>query len=156
MPNLILYRPVLEELSFRQALLGDEATMAYNRAWGGTIDFPRERWADWYRRWVEATDRRFYRYLRDVGPDVLVGEAAYRFDGELDGYVCDVIVHAAYRGRGYGGRGLELLCEAARENGVTRLYDDIARDNPSVELFLRHGFREVKRTETYILVARDL
>ena len=36
MPDIILHRPVLEELSFRQALLSDEATMAFNHAWGGT------------------------------------------------------------------------------------------------------------------------
>lgn len=153
---LTLYRPVLEELSFRRALLGDGATMAYNHAWGGTIGFPRERWPDWYRRWVEAPNQRFYRYLRDTEADAFVGEAAYHFDEELGGYVCDVIVHAACRGRGYGGRGLELLCKAAKENGVDRLYDDIALDNPSVALFLRHGFREIKRTEAYVLVARDL
>lgn len=151
---LTLYRPALEELYFRQALLGDGATMAYNHAWGGTISFPRERWPDWYRRWVEVPDRRFYRYLRDA--DAFVGEAAYHFDGELDGYVCDVIVHAAHRWNGYGGQGLELLCGAAKENGVDRLYDNIALDNPSVALFLRHGFREIKRTEEYVLVARDL
>lgn len=151
---LTLYRPALEELSFRQALLGDGATMAYNHAWGGTIVFPRERWPDWYRRWVEVPDRRFYRYLRDA--DAFVGEAAYHFDGELDGYVCDVIVHAAHRWNGYGGQGLELLCGAAKENGVDRLYDNIALDNPSVALFLRHGFWEIKRTEEYVLVARDL
>ncbi len=155
MPAIILHRPALEELSFRQALLGDLATMAYNHAYGGTIDFPRERWADWYARWVEHPDQRFYRYLYDPRADAFVGEAAYHFDEELNGYVCDVIVHAACRGRGYGGQGLALLCEAAKENGVERLYDNIAVDNPSVSLFLKRGFREVSRNEEYVLVAKD-
>lgn len=156
MPNLTLHRPAMEELAFRQTLLGDESTMAYNHTYGGTIGFPRERWADWYRRWVANPDHRFYRYLYAPEADAYVGETAYHFDAGLDGYVCDVIVHAAHRGRGYGGQGLELLCEAAKDHGIPRLYDDIARDNPSVELFLRHGFREVRRTETSILVVRDL
>ncbi len=67
-----------------------------------------------------------------------------------------VIVPAAYRGRGYGSQGLALLCEAARANGVARLWDDIAIDDPAVRLFLRSGFREVERTKAYILVAKDL
>ena len=43
---LTLYRPKLSDLWFRQALLADEETMSYNRAWGGTIAFPEEDWAD--------------------------------------------------------------------------------------------------------------
>ena len=50
MPTVTLHRPALEELSFRQSLLSDPDTMAYNHAWGGTIDFPQERWEDWYGR----------------------------------------------------------------------------------------------------------
>ena len=33
-------------------------------------------------------------------------------DEELGGYVCDVIVPAGLRGRGYGYQGLALLCQA--------------------------------------------
>lgn len=157
MSAITLHRPSLEELSFRQEFLADPATMAYNHAYGGTIDFPRERWADWYARWVEdGSVERFYRYLYDPQADAFVGEAAYHLDRELDGYICDVIVTAACRGRGYGTQGLALLCEAARANGVDRLWDNIAIDNPSVSLFLRAGFREVSRNEEYILVAKDL
>lgn len=157
MSTVILHRPTLEELSFRRSLLSDPDTMAYNRAWGGTIDFPRERWADWYKRWLEdASGARFYRYLYDPQLGTFVGEAAYHLDEELGGYVCDVIVSARYRGRGYGAQGLALLCQAARANGVSRLLDNIAMDNPSISLFLKAGFRETGRNETYILVAKDL
>ena len=64
MEKIQLYRPAPEELWFRQRLLGDPETMAYNRAYGGTIPFPQERWAPWYERWVERPEGRFYRYLR--------------------------------------------------------------------------------------------
>ena len=57
------HKPLLEELRFRQQLLSDSQTMAYNARWGGAVGFPQERWADWYRRWVEHPDRRFYAYL---------------------------------------------------------------------------------------------
>lgn len=152
---LTLYKPALSELDFRQKLLADPETMAYNHAYGGVIGFPPERWKDWYDRWLaEPNGARFYRYLRTRAGE-LVGETAYHFDGEK--YLCDVIVSAWYRGRGYGSQGLELLCAAARENGVERLYDNIAADNPAaVKLFLRHGFQIVSRTPEVVLVQKDL
>ena len=155
--TLEVYRPSLDDLWFRQALLADEATMAYNAAWGGTIDFPREKWADWYGRWLEVPEtERYYRYLRHGETGRFVGEIAYRLDGEKGVYLCDVIVLAAERGRGYGTRGLSLLCAAAKGNGITALYDDIAADNPSWKLFVKNGFTVVERTEESVFVRRDL
>lgn len=71
-----LHKPLLEEMWFRQKLLSDEATMSYNHAYGGTIDFSQERWKPWYNRWVnETADKRFYRYVTADGE--FVGEIAY-------------------------------------------------------------------------------
>ena len=151
------YRPKLDDLWFRQSLLADEATMAYNAAWGGTIDFPREAWAGWYRRWLEVPEsERYYRYLRDTDSGRFVGEIAYRFDGERGIHICDVIVLAKYRGRGIGTKGIELICRAAKANGVTALYDDIAADNPSWKLFLKNGFAIEYRSDSVVMVKRDL
>lgn len=155
--QIVFYRPRLDELSFRRALLADPETMAYNHAYGGTIGFPPERWADWYARWVaDGAGERFYRCLRREADGAFVGEAAYHYDEEFDEYVCDVLVAAQHRGRGYGRQGLALLCAAAKENGVTRLADNIAVDNPSVKLFLQAGFRERLRNDEYILVEKEL
>lgn len=154
--EIVLHRPAYGELTFKQSLLADPETMAYNHAYGGTTAFPEEKWTDWYRRWVEAPDRKFYRYLRIAGTGTFVGEAAYHWDEEMGEYLCDVIVAARYRRRGYGTQGLALLCEAARENGITRLCDSIAVDNPSIRLFCRAGFRERLRNGEYILVEKDL
>ena len=76
-----LYQPQMEELSFRQTMLEDAETMSYNHAWGGTVAFPRERWASWYETWLlNHQNRRFYRYIREG--DIFVGGAAYHFDQE--------------------------------------------------------------------------
>ena len=153
---LSLYVPELKDLWFRQKLLSDDATMAYNRAWGGTIPFPEEKWASWYEKWIARPDgTRFYRYLQTEDGS-FVGEVAYHWDGDIPGFMADVIVYAPFRGRGCGGSGLELLCAAAAENGVAALYDEIARDNPSVSLFIKHGFTEVSRTDTGVLVKKAL
>ena len=154
--SLALYLPGREDLWFREAMLADPATMSYNRAWGGTISFPPERWAAWHDHWiVNHENRRFYRYLISEA-DGFVGEIAYHWDAGRGIHTADVIVYAPFRGKGYGSRGLELLCAAARENGVEVLYDDIAIDNPAISLFLRHGFREDYRTDEIVMLKKEL
>lgn len=75
---------------------------------------------------------------------------------EIKTDIADVVIYAPYRGKGYGRKALRLLCEIAKENGIKELYDDIAIDNSSVELFLKCGFEEVLRSNEYILVKKEL
>lgn len=151
-----LYKPGYEDLWFRRDMLSDDATMSYNHAWGGTIPFPEEDWRPWYDCWLaDREDRHFYRYLRDEG-GTFVGETAYHVDRDSGRALADVLIAARYRGRGYGGRALELLCDAARENGITVLYDNIAIDNPAIGMFLKHGFYEESRTDEVIWLRKDL
>ena len=139
---LELYKPHIEDLWFKEKMMSDEQTMAYNHAYGGTIPFPKEYWADWHDRWIiNHNNKRFYRYIKENG--TFIGEVAYHFDGERQIYIADVIIYAPYRGKGYGRNGLLLLCETAKDNGIMELYDDIAIDNSSVALFLKCGFVEV-------------
>ena len=152
---LELITPTLEDMWFRESLMADEETMSYNHAWGGTIPFPKEDWEDWYDYWVaNPENERFYRYLKDENG--FVGEIAYHYDSEYDGYVANVIVLAKHRRKGYGARGLELLCEEAKANGIAALYDDIAIDNTAIRLFLKQGFAEQYRTDEIILLKKDL
>ena len=153
--NLKLVVPALEEMWFRESLMADEETMAYNHSWGGTIPFPREQWAEWYDRWIVAHDnKRFYRYLK--AESGFVGEVAYHYDTEYDGFVADVIIFSKFRGKGYGAKGLEMLCAAAKENGISVLYDDIAIDNTAIGLFLKQGFYEEYRTNEKIVLKKEL
>lgn len=153
---LTLYKPEYEDLWFRQTMLADEDTMSYNHAWGGTIDFPEERWRSWYEFWIERPEgKRYYRYLKSEDGD-FVGEIAYHYASDIRGYAADVIIYSGRRGRGYGSQGLELLCDAARKNGIAVLYDDIAIDNPAVRLFLKKGFVEEYRTQEKILLKKAL
>ena len=153
---LELITPTLEDLWFRESLMADEETMSYNHAWGGTIPFPKEDWADWYDYWiVNHENMRYYRYLKDEGGQ-FVGEIAYHYDDEIGHAMADVIIYAPHRRKGYGGEALDLLCAAAKENGVAVLYDDLAIDNPAVRLFLRHGFTEESRTKETIRLRKML
>lgn len=155
--KLILHEPSLEELWFRQQMLADPETMSYNRAWGGTIAWPREQWQDWYDRWIEQPQgKRFYRYLVDAETDVFVGEIAYHWDQEQEMCLTNVIVYGPYRGKGYGRTGLRLLCEEARENGFESIYDDIAADNPAIDLFLSEGFALMEEKDMTYLLKKEL
>ncbi len=152
---LEFYLPEYKDLWFRRRLLQDEQTMSYNHAWGGTIDFSEERWTAWYERWVAAPEgKRFYRYLRCSANGEFIGEAAYHF--EEDRCLTDILIYAPYRRKGFGREALRLLCDAAKEQGVAALWDDIAADNPALSLFLQEGFAEVGRTETCVTVKKNL
>ena len=151
------YKPTLQDLWFRQQFMADEATMSYNAAWGGTIPFPENAWKDWYDHWlVHHDNKRFYRYLRHSGTKCFIGEIAYHYDEERKIWLADVIVASEYRGKGYGSEGLQLLCDAAKVNGVDVLRDDIAIDNPAIGLFLKAGFTEEYRTNEIIMLKKDL
>lgn len=154
---MILYTPKLEDLWFRKQFMAEEETMSYNHHWGGTIPFPEENWPDWYDYWVANPEgKRFYRYLQEETSGEFIGEIAYHFDAEEQKYIADVIVHAKYRGKGFGEQGLRMLCKAAKERGVVVLYDNIAIDNSAIKLFLKCGFYEEYRTDEIIMLRKDL
>ena len=154
--SLTLHKPNLNDLRFRQKLISDERTMSYNHSCGGTIEFPEEQWKDWYDHWIKnPEDKRYYRFLKTAEGE-FVGEIAYHYDQETSGYMADVIIHADHRGKGYGSEALDMLCQEAKENGITALYDDIAMDNLAIGLFLRHGFKEEYRTDRIIMLRKDL
>ena len=146
--------PKLEELWFRKQMLSDPETMSYNAKWGGTIPFPEEKWETWFKIWFDSPDH-YYRYLLDEKTGNFVGEISYHKDDD-DRCMCDVIIKAEYRGYGYGGKGLVMLCDAAKAAGIDILYDEIAADNPSVEMFLSHGFEEGGKTPDSIIVRKTL
>ena len=61
-------------------------------------------------------------------------------------------VHAGARTYVY----LRLLCRAAKDNGFDAIYDDIAVDNPAIDLFLSEGFVQVSETKMIRLLRKDL
>ena len=153
--KLILYKPKLEDLWFRQMMLEDDETMSFNAHWGGAIPFPKEDWKEWYDHWIVNTENnRYYRYVKDNGN--FVGEIAYHFDKTYNGYVANVIIYAKYRNKGYGTEALRMLCEAVKNSGAHELYDDIAIDNPAISIFLKAGFKEQYRTNEIILLKKEL
>jgi predicted HTH transcriptional regulator len=102
----------------------------------------KESWRDEYLKWVCG-------FANAQGGTIYIGL-------NDDDNVADVIVFSKYRGKGYGAKGLEFLCAAAKENGISVIYDDIAIDNPAISLFLKQGFYEEYRTEDKIILKKTL
>jgi len=154
--TIIIHPPKYDELWFRQAMMADPETMSYNHAWGGTISFPKEVWDNWYKHWVvNHENKRFFRYIKNT-TNGFVGEIAYHYDDEYRIFIANVIIYAPYRKKGYGRKALNMLCSAAKENGIDALYDNIAIDNPAVSLFLKSGFAEEYRTDEIIMLKKVL
>ena len=85
-----------------------------------------------------------------------MGEVAYPFDSEYNLYLADIIIPASNREKGYGKEGLLLLCEQAKKNGIQALYDTIALDNKAIHLFLKCGFKEIYKTNEFIMLKKVL
>lgn len=49
-----------------------------------------------------------------------------------------------------------MLCDKAKENGVLSLADYIVLDNPSINIFLKLGFKEIYKNQDYIFVRKIL
>lgn len=154
--EVYFYKPKLEDLWVRETILADPDTMSYNNAWGGAIPFPRENWKDWFDYWIANPNKRFYRYITTGNSRSFVGEAAYHFDPDMDLYLADIIISAKSRRLGFGKAGLLLLCEAAKNEKIPELYDNIAIDNPGISLFFQCGFEEEYRTEEIIMLKKTL
>ena len=130
---LELYTPAIEELWFKAQMMGDEQTMSYNHASGGTIPFPETCWPVWHSRWIiNHENKRFYRYIK-VNHE-FIGEVAYHLDEERQIYLANVIIHAPHRKKGYGHKALTLLCNAAKENGL--LYGPFTQQLPNMTAYI--------------------
>ena len=81
--ELKLYIPKLEELDFYKSLLSDLETMSYNAPWfppEGCIDFPREKWEDWYSQWIHQEPKSFYAYLQKVSEGAYIGDVNFHYN----------------------------------------------------------------------------
>lgn len=139
--------PKFEELDFRKKLLADENTMSFNKNYGGIIDFSEDKRKNWYDKWINSDDK-FYYYI--MGSNKPVGECCiYKED---DRWICSLIVKDEYRKNGYGKKALMFLINLANKLGINALYDNIALDNPSLNLFINCGFEIIYTNDEYSTV----
>ena len=148
-----LYVPELPDLWFREKLLSDPETMSYNRGYElgfpeyhndtGCIDFPKENWDGWYRKWVHAEPERFYAFLRETETGDFLGEVNLFQTEELGVYEMGIVLHSARRGKGYAQAGLRLLLQVAFEKlqaqKVTNCFEESRK--AALRIHLAAGFQ---------------
>lgn len=152
---LELRKPQINELDFRRQLLKDKTTMAFNISNGGTVDFPKKIWKQWYQLWMNNEDY-YYAYIYDHDIDQYIGEVSYYFEPEYNEYVLNIIIHAQFRKCGKGKEAIMMLCQKAKENGIRFLCDDIDIDNPAINMFKQLGFKETWQKDHIIMLKKRL
>ncbi len=174
-PSLTLHVPALGELWFRQKMMADPATMAYNAHWRldnpryhddtGCIDFPVSDWADWLAGWAGREPERYYAYIQRADGQ-WIGEVCFRHTHNEGWWDMGIVLEAAHRGRGYAAPALRLLLEEAfRRWGVTRLHNcfEVTREaawkaHQAVgfrEISVEGGFRQMLLTREEYLAGDD-
>ena len=153
---LTLASPSLALMPFRQALLADPATMAYNAPYyppDGTLSFPESAWTAWLTKWAEPSADRFCAYLMDG--ETPVGEVSWHDGGAGMG----IVIKSEYRGRGFGAEGLRLLlAEAFEKAGLLSLRNDFETDRqPAMAMHLAAGFVPMAEKDgiTTVILTRD-
>lgn len=145
-------------MSVRRSWLADLDMMSFNRGWAlddrgydgvtGCIEFPENRWSDWYDRWVgRPSDRRYWFVVDSQGQPV--GHVFFRLDQE-DGRVAHVGVNIvpARRGRGLGALALDLLLDEVRRDGRAAVAVNEFEDTrtAAARMHQTRGFRRTAST----------
>ncbi|QAT39871.1 GNAT family N-acetyltransferase [Clostridium sp. JN-9] len=150
-----LHVPSFEELGYRQKILAQPDTMAYNRGYElgfenydnetGCIDFRKEYWKEWFSRWVNNTPDKYYAYIIKSGENIPIGEVALHYDDSENGYCVNIIIEAKYRGNGYSGEALRLLIDVGfHKLNAKRIFDTFSNERVSAEkTFKKVGFKRI-------------
>ena len=151
--SLKIYIPRLEDYWYEQKLQSDPDTMSYNAGWDvsydgyhydtGCIDFPKSKWEDTFNK--RKKENKFFAYLKDTNINEYVGYINYHYNENENKYYCGILIESKYRGKGYSKSGLKLLCDYAKEHGVTELYDDFEIDRNGIKIFEDLDFKIVNR-----------
>lgn len=123
--KLFLHVPALDELWYRERLMSDPDTMAYNKGYDlpfegydretGCIAFPREAWAGWYACFVGREPLRYYAYIVRERDGAFLGEVNLHKSAGHTWHDMGIVLEARYRGQRYSVEALRLLLRQAFE-----------------------------------------
>ena len=155
--SLELYVPrTAADMAFRREMMEDPDTMAYNAGWEvsypgyhkdtGCIDFPEPEWEADFARLTRQAPGQFYAYLREKSSGAFLGEVSFH-PGEGPWSELGVVLHAPYKGRGYGRAALALLARKAFEDMDLPALRNAFEPERAAAMAIHKavGFREVGR-----------
>ncbi len=162
--RLELHVPAFDELWYRQRMMSDPATMNYNAGYNlgfdgyhndtGCIDFPEERWQNWYNRFIGREPEKFYAYLVRKDDGAFIGEVVLRQEGAPGRYEMGVVIEACHRGKGYSAEALRLLMDTAfKRLNAKMVANDFERSRTAaLKLHRNAGFEIVGEDDCVHLV----
>ena len=147
--------PELEDYWFEKEMQSDPKTMSYNAGWDVDyygyhydtccIDFPKERWEDKYKE-RKGNNNVFFAYLLDTKIDKYIGYVNYRINDKNECHI-GVLVKHEFRGKGYGLKGLKLLCSWVFRHNIDKVYDSIEYSREKTrDMFKKIGFIDERET----------
>jgi RimJ/RimL family protein N-acetyltransferase len=157
--RLTLHVPSIREMEYRQKLLADPDTMSYNAGYDlgfpgyhndtGCIDFPQEKWAGWYERFIGREPEKFYAYVERESDGAFIGEVVLRQEGAPGRDEMGVVIEACHRGKGYSAEAMHLLMDTAFNRlGAEVVCNDFERSRAAaLRLHLNVGFEIVREDD---------
>lgn len=162
---LSLHVPAFAELWYRQRLLQDADTMAYNKGYAldfegydpktGCIAFPESEWADWYGYFIGQEPLRYYAYIVRESDGAFLGEVNVHKDPDADRYEMGIVIEARHRGKGYAAGAMRLLLQHAFEVlGASAVHNDFEETrSAALQAHLSAGFSEIGRKDGIVSLA---
>ncbi|MEG0844158.1 MAG: GNAT family protein [Romboutsia sp.] len=121
--KIYFHVPKFEELTYRQKIMSQPDTMNYNKGYDisydgyhkdtGCIDFPKDKWRDWYSNRVDKKPKYFYAYITKKDDNSFIGEINLNLSDKDKCYDMGIVLEAKYRGMGYSLEALKELMEVA-------------------------------------------
>lgn len=138
--NGYLKKPLFEDMKYTKRLWEDEATMAFNQKWGGTVAFPQSQWESFFNQYCSNNPHYLYFHIYSQH-DEFVGEVSVKTKDLLT-YSLNIKVLAEHRGNRYGFYALqEFVRYLFSSTDAIRIIDDVASDNQgAIGLLQKCGF----------------
>ncbi len=154
--NVYIKQPEFKELEFVSKLWGDSDTM---NEIGGTFDFPKEKWSNFYKKMIYPTDGKNFYCLIYRNDNVPVGEVSFHgYDSITKVARINAKVMKKYRNHGYGEEGIRLLLEYYFFEFCGGIIIDSVSTPSAIKVLSRIGFqitRQFKNEITMKLVKED-
>lgn len=153
MKRIVLHKPSVNELWFRQKCMSDPKTMQYNAGYNvsydgyhkntGCIDFPQEKWQEWAN--VKLNDPNFfYAYILDVETNEFVGYVNFNINPKTQKATMGIVVKSAFHGKAYMRPAMIKLIDIAKQKGVKFLTDTVPESREiALKVFYDLGFKKI-------------
>lgn len=98
-------------------------TMNYNKGYDiwfegyhkdtGCIDFPQNKWTEWYSYMVNNKPKCFYAYITRKKDNTFIGEVNIHWNNDMKWYEMGIVLESKYRGMRYSVEALKKLIQVA-------------------------------------------